>query len=313
VRPSVGRVGSVVAVVAKGLPPRIDVTFQICGDGGLMGSAGCNLGASEMAPDTPSGRVRERVVLARPPVPCPCVVEVVSPNLASPVQAPVKILGVPVAPLRRITVANPYLRLGVTDASIRGDGPWTAWFGAAPQRTLVLTLVNGSGARLLLGPLILTLAPAGAAPINVAAPQLSPIPPHSRRTYRVEVGFPSFATGSFRLKGFLAGSPATAFGLATSMYPLGLFIALAVFLALVLTLLVLGTRLALRGRRLKRHLKQAMRVSLPLVPEEGSVERPGVAPAPLRSPAPAGRAEDGPAGGVAGDSAANPPATAPPG
>jgi hypothetical protein len=309
VRPRVGRVGSVVVVVAKGLPPRIDLTFQVCGDGGLLGSAGCNLGVSEMTSDNQFGRVRARVVLARPPVPCPCVVQAVSSSLANPVQAPVRILGVPVAPLHRITVAHPYRRLAVMGASIGGDGPWTAWFGSAPQRTLVLTLVNRSGTRLFMGPLILTLTPAGAASINVAAPQLPPMPPHSSRTYRIEVGFPAFAAGSFRLTGFVAGSPATTFRLTTSMYPLGLFIAAGVFLALVLALLALGIRLALRGRRLKRHLKEAMRVSLPLAPEEGSTGQP--APAPVGAPAADG--ERGPASGVAGNSAANPPAAAPPG
>jgi hypothetical protein len=315
VRPRVGRVGSFVAVVAKGLPPRVDVSFQICGDDGLMGSAGCNLDASQMSSDNQFGRAHATVLLARPPVPCPCVVEAVSTSLANPIEAPVRILGVPVAPLRRIKVANPYRRLRVTGASIGGDGPWQAWFGAAPQRTLVLTLVNGSGTRLLMGSLILTLSPAGAAAIDVAAPELPPMPPHSRRTYRIEVGFPSFATGSFRLKGFLAGSPATTFRLVTSMYPIGLFVALAVLLALVAVFLVLGTRLALRGRRLTRHLKEAMRVSLPLAPEEGSAKRPGVAPDRVAAPAatPAGHGERGGAGEVAGAAAESPPAAAPPG
>lgn len=266
------------AVLVTGLPPQIDVTFQICGDAGLLGSAGCNLAISETTSDNQFGQAHAEVALARPPVGCPCVLQAISPELARAVQAPVTIFGVPSAPIRRVRVAERYLKLRIVQAALVGDGPWQSWFGGAPHRSLVLTLVNGSRTRLFLPPLILTLTPQGAAPMSIGTPQLPAMAGHSSRTLRLAVTFPSFSTGSFAMKGYVVGARATTFRIRTSMYPLGLFGVLALLLGTLLFIVALGVRGVMRRRRLTRQLQEAMRVSLPL---------PGAAGADLAMPAPA--------------------------
>jgi len=250
--PPAARPGATVFVDATHFPHDVDVFLQICGDAGLYGSSGCDQVDSSTVATSSTGTFRWPILVERPPLDCPCVVEAFSPSLQSPVLLPFKVVGVPIAPLQRYRTSNPFDALSISGVALTGSGPWTSWFGGQPRRTIVLTLTNRGSVKLTLPPMVVREGAVGTTPLDVATPALGSLGPHRSRVVRIGVSFRYFASGSFDVSGYFAGlaSPRTRFTLKTSMFPWG-----ALILAILLGLILLGTAIyvVISRRRRRRN------------------------------------------------------------
>ena len=139
VSPSTVAPGGTFQILGFHFPPGIDVTGQICGDNNLAGSADCVLDNTGLAGTDSLGRFTMSVGVSIPPVPCPCVAVVSSPQLSTTPSSPVTIVGAPVGPLLLPAAAGTVTQpLHVLKSELGGTGPWYSWFGGMPQRTLTL-------------------------------------------------------------------------------------------------------------------------------------------------------------------------------
>jgi len=98
VTPWLARVGATVTVRASGLPAHAVVQVTLCGELGVTGSVDCSLDAATTKVASETGTLTTPYVLHAPPAPCPCAVELLSPQLATPLDAPVLVGGVPWQP-----------------------------------------------------------------------------------------------------------------------------------------------------------------------------------------------------------------------
>lgn len=140
--------------------------------------------------------------------------------------------------------------LRVVGAVLIGSDSWTTWFGAAPTRTLVLTLENTGRTTIADIPVALEVGRSANPTTNVAIPSLGTLGPGEKRRYEVPVTFPAFAFGSYSAAGQIAvqGEPLT-FVASTSSYPWAL---------IVLPLVVVLEVVLLRGRnRLRRAIQES--------------------------------------------------------
>lgn len=92
-------------------------------------------------------------------------------------------------------------QLAVIDAHIEGSGPWTSWFGAAPDRELVFTVVNIGSDALDDPELILTFGKGPNPTGSVPAPELGRLAPGEPATFRVDLDLPRFAVGTYAVEG----------------------------------------------------------------------------------------------------------------
>ncbi|MEZ5247343.1 MAG: hypothetical protein R2707_19810 [Acidimicrobiales bacterium] len=151
-------------------------------------------------------------------------------------------------------------QLAVTDASIEGSGPWTSWLGAAPDRELVVTVVN-IGTTTIEDPELLLQFGKGANPAEaVDAPPLGTLAPGASTSIRVELDLPVFAVGTYAVEGsFPDLAIPVGFRAETSHIP---------WLALVLPLLVLiQLGLVLVRNRVRDRIHRAPSTSDPTLPD----------------------------------------------
>jgi hypothetical protein len=122
-------------------------------------------------------------------------------------------------------------QLAVTDAHIEGSGPWTSLFGAAPDRKLVITVVNTGSTAIDAPEFIITLGK-GADPERVIlAPEFGRLEPGQPATVQVDLDLPAFAVGTYAVEGSFANlTTPVGFRAETSHIP---------WLALTLPLLIL--------------------------------------------------------------------------
>ena len=107
----------------------------------IDGSVNCDLGRTAQAGVGENGAFSMTMNVGAPPAPCPCVVRVNSANTLQPDLFPITIVDVPTAEAMSRSPDVGSL-LAVENAELEGSGPWQSWFGGAPERTLVLRLVN---------------------------------------------------------------------------------------------------------------------------------------------------------------------------
>ena len=154
---------------------------------------------------------------------------------------------------------EPGAQLAVADASIEGSGPWTSWFGARPDRELVVTFVN-IGTVPVTDPELTLRFGKGPNPTEpVDAPVLGTLAPGERVTVRVALDLPRFALGTFAVEGSLPGMAIpVSFRAETSHIP---------WLVLVLPLLILIQAALLRVRnRVRDRIHGPPRTSDPTLP-----------------------------------------------
>ncbi|MER7398175.1 hypothetical protein ABT381_22015 [Streptomyces sp. NPDC000151] len=133
--------GGSIAVTGTGWRPKALLTLLICGQNMIGGTNACANADGRAVTTGKDGRFRTELPVAEPPKPCPCVVHVATvTGRAAAADAPFTVAGHPVAPLPERTGGG---RLSVlAPARLRGSSGLLTWFGAPPQRELVLTVGN---------------------------------------------------------------------------------------------------------------------------------------------------------------------------
>src|SRR5947209_9932789 len=154
VSPGVATPGSQVVVTGSGFSRGQLVRLSLCGNGAALGTVDCDQESSEIFPPNENGAFSIRLPIVKPPKPCPCVVVARASNLDHDIAVPITLLGVASGGIQLPTPVG--LPVKVVGASLDGWGPLSAWFGAAPHRTLTLRLQNTSSAPLTVPALSLT-------------------------------------------------------------------------------------------------------------------------------------------------------------
>ncbi|OKH97824.1 hypothetical protein A6A06_31135 [Streptomyces sp. CB02923] len=133
--------GGTVTVTGRGWRPKTLLTLLICGQNMIGGTNACANGDGRAVTTGPDGSFRKDLPVAEPPKPCPCVVHaatVTGPPATA--DAPFTVAGHPVAPLPRQDTGG---RLSVlAPPRLEGSSGLLTWFGAPPQRRLVVTVGN---------------------------------------------------------------------------------------------------------------------------------------------------------------------------
>ncbi|WP_422070570.1 neocarzinostatin apoprotein domain-containing protein [Streptomyces orinoci] len=127
-------------VSGTGWRPAALLTLVICGQNMIGGSNACANADGRTVTTGADGAFSRSLTVAAPPKPCPCVVHVATVlGARAAVDAALRISGHPEAPL-------PQGQLRVLDARLQGSSSLLTWFGAPPQRHLVLTVGNAGEA-----------------------------------------------------------------------------------------------------------------------------------------------------------------------
>ncbi|MEV6802588.1 hypothetical protein AB0M91_30205 [Micromonospora rifamycinica] len=224
------RVGQRVLVGLAGWPAGT-VQAEVCGNAARRGVLDCATGAATHGQVPPTGRATLPVLVAAPPVACPCVLRVRTPTGTATASADLTLTGVD-APA--VTPTEP---AGLTLVRVRADdrsGP-RGWFGLPGELAVRITLHN-PGAQDVTDPAWqLTVGPPGQARTIVAAPALGRIAAGQTREYHVPVSTGAAPFGSYEVDGRIVtpGRP-VAFTVAASRRPWGLPVLTAVLTAALL-------------------------------------------------------------------------------
>ena len=169
----------------------------------------------------------------------------------------------------------------VLNAYLTGNGPWTAWFGAPPKRTLVLTVRNPNNGPYVNPPLVLAIGNAGDTTTHEATTQnLSTIGADATKTYQIPVSFPAVSVGEHQVVGIVGNAGLSkSFKVQTWLFPWGLLVVILIVLELLLLAI---TRYFRERRRRKEEAEGAA----------GHARRPGRRAADRRGPC-RGRARPG--------------------
>jgi hypothetical protein len=253
--PSSVQPGGTVTVGAYDLAPLSEYQIQVCGNAGFGGSADCTLASTITAATSESGHFIVVLVVLRPPMPCPCVVQATILRgtgglTEQQVSTPITIIGVPTATPVPPPVTGTPSGLVVDRADLAGTATWAEWFGGPPQRTLVLRLRDAGANPIPSTPFLLRAGPAGHPTQIVSAPVVPPLYPGQAITYRVPITFPALAHGNYVVVGNLGNAGQTVtFTATTPLMPWGIVILVAMVVLVALGLVV---RRVVRRRRERR-------------------------------------------------------------
>jgi hypothetical protein len=193
-----GRPGDNVTVTGSGWPGGVTIQTSTCGNNAIKGASDCNaLGAGNTV-TRPDGSFSLDMRIAKPPVPCPCVVHVVSPNTTVKVDQFFDVQGHPTAPID-LTVT---VRSLTVESQLTGAGPVTAWLGGAAKRTLALTVKN-TGSTAVTDPSVTVTGGTSADPTTlIASPKIGTVPAGGTLEYRMPITIPAWTFGSYTVKSY---------------------------------------------------------------------------------------------------------------
>ena len=237
--------GAQLIVTGAGFPAHSVVRLALCGNAAARGSVDCDQESSSTIAPSDEGGFRIPIPVVAPPTTCPCIVQATSIALDAPITVPLVVTGVPVGPIHQLVISETPLK--IVSAKLTGWGPFLAWFGAAPQRMLVLTVRNPSTESVAIPPFTLTRG--GRSPDTIVRTiELGTLGAGETRTYHVPVRFDVVAVGRLSVGGEVGvpGRSAT-FTAGTKAFPWGL----VVIAVLAVQLVLLGLRDRAR-RRLSR-------------------------------------------------------------
>ncbi|MFJ5547682.1 neocarzinostatin apoprotein domain-containing protein [Streptomyces sp. NPDC093225] len=133
--------GTEVTVAGTGWRPRTLLMLLVCGQNMIGGTNTCANADGRAVTTDAAGRFGKQLPIVAPPKPCPCVVHVATVTGGTEsADAPVKITDHPVAALPSAT-GSPRLAV-LAAARLEGDDGILTWFGAPPERELVVTVGN---------------------------------------------------------------------------------------------------------------------------------------------------------------------------
>jgi hypothetical protein len=245
--PATPGVGEIVTVAGQLWPPGTEILVELCGNLARRGTADCDQLTSVDSSVAADGTIRVPMTIGHPPAACPCVVKVTDVNQPISVVVPVDLPALPSDDDQVLQEQFPdvHRALKVVSVKLTGRGPWLSWFGAAPRRTLVVTIRNTGNVSVTDPDMVLAVGK-GSSPTGIVnAPALGTIAPGTTRTYRIPVDLGSLAVGHYMVAGSVTGfDTAVSFRAKTSTYPWGL----GIIVLLVLQLVLLELRNVVRRR-----------------------------------------------------------------
>jgi hypothetical protein len=293
--------GEMVQISGVDWPSLEMVQVEVCGGGERAQSNDCAHSTARSIATTRAGELIGRLEVALPPTPCPCVIRAWVPGGSSSQVASFVVSGAPYEGLAEPDdLVEPVARVEVR-ASLTGDDSVAAWFGAPPERTLVLELENLTDERVDGLRLRADWGRGEGADGMIDVPELPPLEPGRTESIEVPVRLGPLSLGDFVVAGEIRGEPGTEFLVRTGSFPW----ALAAIPALILlqwALLKLRNvlRRRVRDRRAAHEVVQALPVTGvagDIAPEDGPGETvPGDPPSPVPDEAALGPAADAPAG-----------------
>jgi hypothetical protein len=189
--------GATVHVQGGGWGPAQGDTVDVvlCGNAALDGSSDCavdNVAEGAVGAD---GQFVAGLRLLAPPYPCPCVLRVSTPNIEAVIAIPISVVGfATAAPTKQVHISRAVV---VDQVQLEGQGPWLAWFGGGPTRTLVYRVTN-SGDVVLHSPAVSLTWGKGTSPSGLlAAPDVGDLAPGQSKTFRVRLALPGFSIGTY--------------------------------------------------------------------------------------------------------------------
>lgn len=197
--------GEVVVVSGTNWPQNSIAQVEVCGNLGLNGTRDCDQITAVQAGVSTVGSFGAVMLVGNPPVPCPCVFRATSLTSGLVQTLEFELRGAAVSSDDPAAIALPERRLDITEARIDGSGPWTSLFGARPDRTLTLTIVN-TGFVVVNNPSLVLGLGKGANPAGfVRPPEIDPLEPGDSITVSVDLDLPVFAIGTYGVEGAIPG------------------------------------------------------------------------------------------------------------
>lgn len=278
--------GTWIGVEGRSFPPGGLVLVEVCG-WHVQPALGCDDATAVPAPVDAAGAFATLLHVEEPLVPCPCTVRVRAQDERDGVASvPIVIEGVAVLdePAGSDPAQDPLpADLRVTEVALDGNGPWTAWFGAPPSRTLRYTITN-VGVTPVDEVVVRLRGPSedgGGAPLD--APPVGSLDPGEAKSFELTVDLPAFATGEHRIEGAVeGGEEVRRFQATTSTFPWMLALIPAL---VVLEVVLLVARNLLRDRLEAREpepeLDLAPSVAASVAARVSSVQAAGFDAAPM--------------------------------
>ncbi|MGQ0433197.1 MAG: hypothetical protein ACT452_12410 [Microthrixaceae bacterium] len=241
--------GETILITGTGWPNAATLIVELCGHGGLRGSADCDVPQQRTAGVGPSGTFSVELTTGQPPSPCPCVVKATDQSSQIATTAPIAVAGMATVPITADDVAA-VRALEISAAEITGGHRWAELFGAGGRRVLEVTLVN-TGPLAIDAPKVNVSWGSGSNPDGfVKPPEVDRMEPGASQVLTIPLHRSALTIGAqtavVEVQGL--GSPVVARA-STTGYPWGL---LAVALV-VLQLLLLRLRDRLRRRVHRGH------------------------------------------------------------
>ena len=246
VAPAVARLGSTVTITGADFPDNQSFQVAVCGNNGTDGSPDCDLEGAGLGAPSGQGRFVVSLVIAQPPVPCPCVIAVTGPSLPAPIDTPIVIPDARTSPTTSRPARGVAPALHVDSASIHVRWSVAEMFGGAGRRVLALQLTNEGDGPAESPPAMITRSGAGGlATINAA--DLGVIGEGQTRTYHIPFRLDALAFGTTHVRGTIGNAGTTAeFETSTTTFPWGLT---------VIALLLLQAFLLLIRNRVRRRIQ----------------------------------------------------------
>lgn len=241
--------GETVRVTGEGWAAGRLLQFVTCGEGGLTGSAACDMRAALATPVRADGTFVVDLQVGDPPKACPCVVHIagVQGETDQPVNLLLAISGHATGSLPAATATVHTLEVQDHHLSGRTAG---AWFGAPEHLELTFTIRNPTDSTLVNATLQARLGGGGSDNVFFQE-KVTDLGPGQSRTFVVPVDIPVFAFGRYVVTADVSGLAGVR--LRYNAYPWGLLLINVAGLLLIAWGVL---RRLLRGREL-RHVSPA--------------------------------------------------------
>lgn len=278
--------GEWIGVEGRSFPPGGIVLVEVCG-WHVQPALGCDDATAVPAAVDAVGSFATLLHVEEPLVPCPCTVRVrAQDERDGVVSVPIVIEGVAVldepagsGPAQEALPAD----LQVSEVALDGNGPWTAWFGAPPSRTLRYTITN-VGVTPVDEVVVRLRGPSeGGGGEELDAPRVGSLDPGEAKSFELTVDLPAFATGEHQIEGTVeGGEEVRSFTATTSTFPW--MLALVPALVVLEVLLLVGRNLLrdrLQAREAEPELGLAPTVAASVAARVSSVQAAGFDAAPM--------------------------------
>jgi hypothetical protein len=242
--------GETVTITGKGWPGSQDFQAAVCGNGSQAVSQDCDLVHAIDFSSNTDGAIGASLVVAVPPVHCPCVVLVTEVDLPyAEYTLPLRITGAPSGPL--MPPPPPARAVTISHVHVVSKSSWTSWFGAAAPRELILTVHNGEPYPVL--PLLIAHVVQGSQTYVITSPPPRTLPVGGTAQITAPFALSTFAHGGFDVVGtVIRGNDegefvGDGFSLSTSTTPWALYVLVLVLGAGVVALLARALMRRLRS------------------------------------------------------------------